>query len=195
MFARSFSKTKLYISITRENYLKIVIARIKEAFKKMREQKEQEQVDEQKLDSYRQSEEMKKAEQVKKEADRLAHLKQYKHAIDEYSKALEIFPYDQKELMFKKPAEFFFKIYYNITASYSHMNRIKDSIEFFDKALGIDNVDNENKIKALMGKGNSHYMAKQLIKGGEETYKSRMDSDFDVDEKILESLKKLDEKN
>src|SRR3990167_3004186 len=119
----------------------MVIGRIKKALEERRKRIEEELAEQEKLESYRESEDMKKAEQIKKEADRLAHLKQYKHAIDEYNKALEMFPYNEKELMFKKPAEFFFKIYYNIAASYSYMNKIKDSIEYFDKALGIGNVD------------------------------------------------------
>ncbi|MBI2135273.1 hypothetical protein HYU09_04740 [Candidatus Woesearchaeota archaeon] len=172
----------------------MVIGRIKKALEERRKRKEEERAEQEKLESYRESEDMMKAEQIKKEADRLAHLKQYKHAINEYNKALEIFPYNEKELMFKKPAEFFFKIYYNIAASYSYMNKFKDSIAFFDKALGIGNVDNENKVKALMGKGNSFYLAKQILKGDDETYKTRMESEFDIDDSTLETLKKMDEK-
>ena len=172
----------------------MVIGRIKKILENRRKKKAEELAEEQKLESYRESEDMKKAEHIKKEADRLAHLKQYKHAIDEYNKALEIFPYNEKELMFKKPAEFFFKIYYNIAASYSYMNKIRDSIEYFDNALKIGNIDSENKVKALMGKGNSYYLAKQLIKGDENTYKTRMESEFDVDEETMENLKKMDEK-
>ncbi len=173
----------------------MVIGLIKKALEERRKRKAQELAEEQKLESYRESEDMKKAEQIKKEADRLAHLKQYKHAIDEYNKALEMFPFNEKELMFKKPAEFFFKIYYNIAASYSYMNKIKDSIEYFDNALKIDNVDNENKVKALMGKGNSYYLGKQILKGDDETYRTRMESEFDVGEKTIDTLKKMDEKS
>ena len=172
----------------------MVIGKIKKALEKRRQEKVEEIAEQEKLESYRQSEEMKKAEQVKKEADRLAHLKQYKHAIDEYKKALEIFPYNEKELIFKKPANFFFKVYYNMAASYSYMNKLRDSIEFFDKSLKIDNIDADNKVKALMGKGNSYYLARQLLNLDDGAYKTRMETEFNVDQKTMEALKKLDEK-
>src|SRR3989338_10707953 len=116
----------------------MVIGRIKKALEERRKRKAEELAEEQKLESYRQSEEMKKAEQIKKEADRLAHLKQYKHAIDEYKKALDVFPYDPKEASFRKPADFFFKLFYNMAASYSYLNFFKDSIQYFDSALNIE---------------------------------------------------------
>ena len=174
----------------------MVIKKIKEIVEKRRQKKAEKIIEKEKLESYRESEDMKKAEQIKKEADRLAHLKQYKTAIEEYNKALEIYPYNEKELVFKKPAELFFKIYFNIAASYSFLNKFKDSIEYFDRALKIENIDDENKVKALMSKGNCYYMTKQLIKGDYEegTYKIRMESEFDVDEKTIESFRKIDEK-
>jgi len=174
----------------------MVIKKIKEAIEKRRQRKAEELIEEGRLESFRESEQMQKAEQIKKEADRLAHLKQYKTAIDEYNKALEVYPFDEKEQMFRKPAEFFFKIYYNIAASYSFLNKFNDSIEYFDNALKIENIDDENKAKALMSKGNCYYKAKQLIKGDYEegSYKIHMESDFDVDEKIIDILKKIDEK-
>jgi len=163
---------------------------------KRRQKKAEEIAEKEKLESYRQGEEMKKAEQVKKEADRLAHLKQYKTAIEEYNKALEIFPYDEKEANFKKPAEFFFKLYFNIGASYSFMNQFQNSIEYFDRALAIENIEEGNKVKALMSKGNCYYMTKQLINRNSEEgfYKIRMESEFAVDEKIMDAFRKLDEK-
>ena len=85
-----------------------------------------------------------------------------------------------------------FKIYFNIAASYSFLNKFKDSIDYFDKALQIENVDNENKVRALMGKGNCYYRAKQLLQGGyENAYSIRMESDFEADEKTLDTLKKI----
>src|SRR3989338_11381612 len=130
----------------------MVLLRIKEALEKRRQRKEEES----RVESYRETEQMRQAEQIKKEADRLAHLKQYKTAIEEYNKALEIFPFDEKETKFRKPAEFFFKIFFNIAASYSFMNKFDNAIEFFDKSLKIENTDDENKIKALMSKGNCY---------------------------------------
>jgi len=128
----------------------MVIKKIKDALERRRQEKAEQIIEKEKLESYRESEEMIKAEQIKKEADRLAHLKQYKTAIEEYNKALEIYSYNEKETIFKKPAEFFFKVYYNIGASQSYLNKLKDSIEFFDKALKIENIDDENKVKALI---------------------------------------------
>ena len=174
----------------------MAIKKIREALEKRRQRKAEEIVEKNKLESYRENEQMQKAEQIKKEADRLAHLKQYKTAIDEYNKALEIYPFDEKEQIFKKSAEFFFKLYYNIAASYSFLNKFDESIGYFNTALKIENIDDENKVKALMSKGNCYYRAKQLVKGDYEegAYKIRMESDFDVDEKTIETFRKLDEK-
>lgn len=173
----------------------MVIKKIKSYLEERRRQKEEERQEEERLENYRESEDMKKAEQIKKEADRLAHLKQYKTAIDEYNKALDIYPFNKEEVAFRKPAEFFFKIYFNVAASYSFLNKFKDAIDYFDKALQIDNMDNENKVKALMSKGNCYYRGKQLLQGGyESAYSIKMESDFEVDDKTLETLRRLDEK-
>ena len=174
----------------------MVIKKIKEAIENRRQKKAEKIIEKERLENFRENEDLIRAEQVKKEADRLAHLKQYKTSIDEYKRALEIYSFNEKELAFKKPAEFFFKIYYNMAASYSFLNKYNDSIEFFDKALKIDNIDEENNVKALMSKGNCYYRAKQLIKEDfeEGAYKIRINSDFDIDEKTLENLKKLDVK-
>ena len=47
-----------------------------------------------------------------------------------------------------------------------------------------------------MSKGNCYYRAKQLVKGDYEegAYKIRMESEFDVDEKTIETFRKIDEK-
>jgi len=174
----------------------MVIGKIIDALEKRRQKKTEQILEKQKLENYRESEEMKKAEQIKKEADRLAHLKQYKTAIEEYNKALETYPFNEKEIFFKKPAEFFFKLFYNIGASYSFLNNFKASIDYFDKALKIENIEDNNKIKALMSKGNCYYRAKQLIKRDydEGTYQIRIESDFEADEKSIITLNKLDEK-
>jgi len=174
----------------------MVIKKIRELFEKRKLEKIEEDIEQNKLESYRENEQLQKAEQIKKEADRLAHLKQYKTAIDEYNKALEIYPFSKEEQLFKKPAEFFFKIYFNIAASNSFLNKFNESIEFFNKALKIENIDDENKVKALMSKGNCFYRIKQLLKEDhdEGTYSIRMESEFDVDEDTLEIFKKLDEK-
>jgi tetratricopeptide (TPR) repeat protein len=174
----------------------MVIKKITSFMEKRREKRAESIIEKEKLESYRETEEMKKAEQVKKEADRLAHLKQYKTAIEEYNKALEIYPYEKIKLAFKNPAEFFFKLFYNIGASYSFLNKFKDSIEYFNRALEIENIDDENKVKALMSKGNCYYMTKNLVDRNykEGFYKISFESDFEVDEKIIEDFRKIDEK-
>lgn len=174
----------------------MVIRRIREALERRRQRKIEEDIEKNKLESYRENEQLQQAEQVKKEADRLAHLKQYKTAIDEYNKALEIYPFNEEEQMFKKPAEFFFKIYFNLAASHSFLNKFDESIEYFDKALMIENIEDENKVKALMSKGNCYYRTKQLLNEGHDvsTYAIRMESEFDIDEETMEIFKKLDEK-
>src|SRR3989338_9096618 len=140
----------------------MVIGRIKAALERIKQRKIEEEIEKNRIDSYRENEQMQKAEQIKKEADRLAHLKQYKSAIDEYNKTLEAYPFDEKEQMFKKPAEFLFKIFYNIGASYSFLNKFDEAIGYFDNALKIGNIDDENRVKALMSKVNCYYRAKQL---------------------------------
>jgi len=174
----------------------MVIKKIKEALEKRKQEKTKRLIEEGRLESFRENEQMQQAEQIKKEADRLAHLKQYKTAIDEYNKALEIFPFNENENIFKKPAEFFFKIFFNLAASYSFLNRFNDSIEYFNKALKIENIDDENQIKALMSKGNCYYKAKQFVKGHYEqgAYDIKMESEFDVDDNVIEYFKKIDEK-
>src|SRR3989338_5877020 len=174
----------------------MVIGRIKAALERRKQRKIEEEIEKNRLESYRETEQMQKAEQIKKEADRLAHLKQYKTAIEEYNKALEAFPFDEKEAKFRKPAELFFKLFFNIAASHSFMNKFDNAIEFFNQSLKIENIDDENKIKALMSKGSCYYKAKQLLNADYDkgTYAIRMESDFNVDGKMLDEFKKLDEK-
>jgi len=174
----------------------MVIKSIRRAIEKRRQKKAEEIVEKEKLDSYRENEQMQKAEQVKKEADRLAHLKQYKTAIDEYNRALELYPLEDGVQLFRNQAEFFFKTFYNIAASHSFLNRFKDSIEYFDKALSIENIDDGNRVKGLMSKGNCYYKAKQLLEAENEegAYKIRMESEFDADEETIDTFKKIDER-
>jgi tetratricopeptide (TPR) repeat protein len=174
----------------------MVIKRIREAIGKLRERKANEVKEEDKLQSFREAEQMQKAEQIKKEADRLAHLNQYKTAIEEYNKALEICPFSEKDQLFRNTADFLFRTYYNIAASYSFLNKFDMAIEYFDKALGIEPIEDESKVKALMSKGNCYYRAKQLVKGDYEqgAYKISIDSEFDVDGNVVDKFRKLDEK-
>lgn len=169
----------------------MVIGKIKEVLEKRRQRKAEETMEKNRLESYRESEQMRKAEQIKKEADRLAHLRQYKTAIEEYNKALEIFPFDAKEAMFRKPAEFFFKVYFNMAASYSCLNKLDKSINYYDQASAIDNIDNENKVKLLINKGNCYYKAKKLLEG---ELKNMDITILGEEENILDTLKKMDNK-
>ena len=85
----------------------MVIGKIKEFFEGQRQKREQRRREDDQADSFRETEEMKQAESLKKEADRLAQLKQYKTAIEEYGKALEIYPYKgNEESLFKNAKEF-----------------------------------------------------------------------------------------
>jgi tetratricopeptide (TPR) repeat protein len=173
----------------------MVIKKIKEALEKRKQKKAEEVMEIDKIESLRETESMKQAEQIKKEADRLGHLKQYKTAIEEYKRALDIYPYRETDNLFKAPAEFLFKVYYNLAASHSFLNRLKDSIEYFDRALNIEAVDDSNKVKALMNKGNCYYKAKQLVKmGGEDAYRIDLESEFNVDKRTLDFFKRMDEK-
>lgn len=171
----------------------MVIKRLKAALEKRRQRKAEETLENERLESYRESEQMRAAEQVKKEADRLAHLKQYKTAIDEYNKALEAFPFNIEEAKFRKPAEFFFKTYFNMGASYLFLNKFDTSIEHFDKALMIENIDNESKVKALVNKGGCFHKAKRLLDGEYEDNISRANGQLE-DEQDLSSLKRVDDK-
>ena len=170
----------------------MVLKKLKEALEQRRQRKEAEALENDRLESYRESEQMRKAEQIKKEADRLAHLKQYKTAIDEYNKALETFPFDEQEAKYRKPAEFFFKVYFNMGASYLFLNNFDMSIEHFDRALAIDSIDNENKVKALVNKGGCYFKAKKILQGEyDDLYKTNGQASYDEE---LGVLKKLDDK-
>jgi len=149
------------------------------------------------LENFRETEEMREAEDIKKEADRLAQLKQYKTSIEEYDKALTLYPYKgDEENLFPNAADFLFKLNYNIAACYSYIGDFENSITFFDKALAIDIANDENKIKALTGKGNIYYRKKMLIEGShkEGTHRIPMETDWEVDDKKMEEYKKEDSK-
>jgi tetratricopeptide (TPR) repeat protein len=140
---------------------------------------------------------MKKAEEIKREADRLAQLKQYTTAIEEYSKALEFYPYKGNEAgMFKNAAEFLFKCNYNIAACYSYLDNFDATIKYFDKALQVEMAENENKVRALMGKGSTFYRKKLFVEGRYRAgaYRISMDTDWEVSDKMVEEYKKEDQK-
>ncbi len=152
--------------------------------------------DSNRLESFRETEEMKNAEYIKREADRLAQLKQYQTAIEEYDKALDIYPYKGKEPdLFNNAAEFLFKCNYNIAACYSYMDNFDSSILYFDNALNISNTSDETKVRALMGKGRCYYSKKLLVDGHMPSKYILMNSlELEKVDKTIEGYKKEDQK-
>jgi len=176
----------------------MVVKALKQFIEKQRQSIKERQNEKNDLENFRQSEELLKAEELKKEADRLAQLKQYSTSIEEYNKALEIFPYkgDEPEI-FRNAAEFLFKVNYNIAACYSYLEDFENAITYFDKALSVNSTDDENKVRALMGKGTTHYRKKLLIEGRYKlgAYRIAMDADWEIDDKKLDEYKKEDHKH
>src|SRR3989344_745957 len=101
----------------------MVIKHIKRFFESQKMRLAERRKEKEQSESFRETEEMRKAEEIKREADRLAQLKQYTTAIEEYNKALEFYPYKGNETdMFKNAAEFLFKCNYNIAACFSYLD-------------------------------------------------------------------------
>ena len=175
----------------------MVIHHIKKFFENQKKKLQERRKEKEKLESFKETEEMQKAEEIKREADRLAQLKQYKTAIEEYNKALEFYPYkgEEKEL-FKNAAEFLFKCDYNIAACYSYLDNFDEAINFFDKALKIESAEDENKVRALMGKGSTFYRKKLFVEGRYRAgaYRISMDSDYEIDDKMVQQYKEEDRK-
>lgn len=149
------------------------------------------------LENFRETEEMKQAEEIKKEADRLAQLKQYKASIEEYNKSLTLYPFKGNEQdLFPYAADFLFKLHYNVAACYSYLGDLDSSIKCFDQALGIEIASDENKVKALMGKGNTFYRKKMLIEGTglAGSYRIPMETEWEIDDKKIEEYRKEDSK-
>ena len=131
----------------------MVIAKIKKFLESQKKRLQERRKEKEQLESFKETEEMRKAEEIKREADRLAQLKQYQTAIEEYNKALEFYPYKGNEQeLFKNAAEFLFKCNYNIAACYSYLDNFDESINYFDKALQVEAAEDENKVRAFMGK-------------------------------------------
>src|SRR3989338_8738199 len=140
---------------------------------------------------------MRKAEEIKRDADRLAQLKQYQTAIEEYNKALEFYPYKGNEQdLFKNAAEFLFKCNYNMAACHSYLDNFDAAISYFNNALQIKSAEDENKVRALMGKGSTYYRKKLFIEGRYRAgaYRISMDTDWEVSDKKIEEYKKEDSK-
>jgi len=175
----------------------MVIAKIKQFFENQKKRLEERKKEKERTESFQETEEMKKAEEIKKEADRLAQLKQYTTAIEEYSKALEFYPYKGNEKdIFKNAAEFLFKCNYNMAACYSYLDNFDAGIKYFDKALQVGMAEDENKVRALMGKGSIYYRKKMFVEGRYRAgaYRISMDTDWEVSDKMIEEYKKEDQK-
>ena len=175
----------------------MVIHHIKKFFEGQKKKLQERRREKDKLESFRETEEMRKAEEIKKEADRLAQLKQYQTAIEEYNKALELYPYKgNEEELFKNAAEFLFKSNYNIAACFSYLDNFDKAIEFFDKALMVQAAPDENKVRALMGKGSTYYRKKLFIEGRYKAgaYRISMDTEWEVSDRKIEEYKKEDQK-
>src|SRR3989344_9086268 len=175
----------------------MVIHHIKKFIDNQRRKLEARRKEKNQLESFKETEEMRKAEELKKEADRLAQLKQYKTAIEEYAKALEIYPLKgHEDNIFKNAAEFLFKCNYNMAACHSYLDDFDRAIEFFDKSLQIQTADDENKVRALMGKGSIYYRKKMFIEGRYKAgaYRIAMDADWEIDDKKADEYKKEDQK-
>ncbi|MBI2558148.1 hypothetical protein HYW20_02390 [Candidatus Woesearchaeota archaeon] len=175
----------------------MVIHHIKKFFESQKKRMSEKKKEEDKLESFRETEEMRKAEEIKREADRLAQLKQYTTAIEEYNKALELYPYKGNEQdMFKNAAEFLFKCNYNIAACFSYLDSFDNAIGHFDRALQVEMADDENKVRALMGKGNTFYRKKLFVEGRYKAgaYRISMDTEYEISDKKVEEYKEEDRK-
>ena len=175
----------------------MVIHHIKRFIDSQRKKLEARRKEKNQLESFKETGEMKKAEEIKREADRLAQLKQYKTAIEEYKKALEIYPYKgHEDDMFKNAAEFLFKCNYNMAACYSYLDDFDQAIGFFDNSLQIHMSEDENKVRALMGKGSIYYRKKLFIEGRYKAgaYRIAMDTEWEVSDSKVEDYKKEDQK-
>ena len=148
--------------------------------------------------NFQETDDIQESERIKKEADRLAQLKQYKTSIEEYQNAIACYPYSGKEEdLFENAAEFLFKVNYNIAACYSYLNDFPGAIEFFDKAIAVNNTPDESKVKAFLGKGTTNYRKKLVVDGQHKQGNIRiaMESDFEIDDKKIEEFRKEDQKN
>ena len=175
----------------------MVMHNIKKFFADQKRKFEERRKEKEQLDSFRETEEMRKAEEIKREADRLAQLKQYKTAIEEYGQALELYPYKgNEENLFKNAAEFLFKCNYNLAACYSYLDDFDKAVSYFDRSLVVQSAEDENKVRAFMGKGSVYYRKKMFVNGRYKSgaYRISMDSDYEVSDEKAEEYKKEDHK-
>jgi len=137
----------------------MVIKMLKSALDNQKRKWKESQLEKEKVKQYQENEQIQAAEQIRRDAKRLAVLKQYETAIAEFGKALELYPVDdpsknntQEDIMMKDVNLFYFKCYYNMALCYSYRTDTDQAINFFERALNL-NVDETSKIMALLGKG------------------------------------------
>src|SRR3989338_7288783 len=137
----------------------MVISRIKRFFESQRNKLAERRREKESAESFKETEEMRKAEEMKRDADRLAQLKQYQTAIEEYNKA----------------------------ACHSYLDNFDAAISYFNNALQIQSAEDENKVRALMGKGSTYYRKKLFIEGRYRAgaYRISMDTDWEVSDKKI----------
>ena len=175
----------------------MVIKHIKRFFENQKRKLAERRKEKEQSESFRETGEMRKAEEIKREADRLAQLKQYTTAIEEYNKALEFYPYKGNEQdLFKNAAEFLFKCNYNMAACYSYLDNFNEAIKYFDNALHIEAAEDENKVRALMGKGSTFYRKKLFVEGRYRAgaYRISMDTEWEISDKMVQEYKEEDRK-
>ena len=175
----------------------MVISHIKRFFEAHKKRLAERRKEKNRAESFKETEEMKRAEELKREADRLAQLKQYTTAIEEYNKALEFYPYKGNEQdLFKNAAEFLFKCNYNIAACFSYLDNFDESINYFNRSLQVEMADDENKVRALMGKGSTFYRKKLFVEGRYKAgaYRISMDTEWEISDKKVEEYKEEDKK-
>ena len=109
---------------------------------------------------------------------------------------MEFYPYKgQEQDIFKNAAEFLFKCNYNVAACFSYLDNFDEAVTYFDKALQIGMVEDDNKVKALMGKGSCFYRKKLFVEGRYKgAYIIQMDTDSDFSDKKIDNNKKEDQK-
>ena len=174
----------------------MVIDTINKFLEERRKKKAEELAETSKLESYRETEEIRKAEQTKKEADRLVHLKQYRAAIKEYHNALELYPFKPGEELHQRATDFLLMANYNLGAAHMFLQEFKDAFTFFDKALSLEKAHTDMKVLCLVAKGSCYFKAKKFLEHVPKRHSKEitLDSSFDKDEKIIEQIRRIDEK-
>ena len=154
-----------------------------------------------KLESYQEGEQINEAENIRKDAKRLAVLKQYETAIAEFEKALHLYPVkdpsltgSQDDIMMKDVNVFYFKCYYNMALCHAYLGDPNKSIHLYDKCLCLS-LDDNSKIMALLGKGNEVSKKRNMLteKGDTMTkvHKELVSAAYECFSQVVE----LDKKN